>query len=322
MPLWEGDFFRIDFPLKPKDWLAFIILGTVWGSSFLWIKIAVQEIGPVLLVAFRLLFGIIGLSAAAFFSRPTFPNKRRLWLALVLFGFTNSAIPYVLISWGEQYIDSAVAAILNSTTPLFTMLIATLFLQDDRLNFQRVIALLVGFTGIIILVGRDMGLSVESSIASLNAISFQTAALSVNSSLLGQGAVILASLCYAGSSVYARRVTQGLSPIVQGLVPLLGADLALWTTALWVNHPVKLPHLALTWLAIVWLGLLGTALAFLLYFYLLHSVGPTRTTLVTYMFPLVGVILGVIFLKESLDWRLLVGGSLVVGSIIIVNIKS
>ncbi len=139
--------------------------------------------------------------------------------------------------------------------------------------------------------------------------------------LLGQIAVLLASMLYAISSVFARRNFQGLSPIVQGLVPLLGADVALWLTVWGTETPLHLPRLPLTWVALFWLGFLGTALAFLLYFYLLHSVGPTRTTLVTYVFPLVGVILGVIFLHETPDWRLFVGGALIVGSIVIVNQK-
>jgi drug/metabolite transporter (DMT)-like permease len=291
--------------MKTKDWLAFITLGFIWGSSFLWIKIAVSEVSPVLLVAFRLLFGILSLLVVVLIVRPTFPKERKLWLVLTLIGFTNNAIPYVLISWGEQYIDSAVAAILNSTTPLFTMIIAHFFLHDDRLSWPRLAGLLIGFTGIVVLVSRDLepgALGTEAGLA-----------------ILGQLAVLLASLSYAGTSVYARRTTKGLSPVVQGLVPLLGADAVLWALVGLRESPIQIPVRPITWVAIIWLGVMGVCVAFLLYYYLLHSVGPTRTVLVTYVFPLVGVALGAIFLKEVIDWRLLVGGGMVVSSIILVN---
>lgn len=288
--------------MKPKDWLAFILLGTIWGSSFLWIKIAVQEIGPILLVALRLLFAILALLVVVAFNRPPFPRQRRVWFYLTLLGLTNNALPYVLISWGEQYIDSAVAAVLNSTTPLFTMLVAHLFLTDDRMTRLRVLSLLLGFAGIVLLFSRDLFVGPQGS-------------------LLGQVAVLLASVCYAGSSVFARRTTKGLSPVVQALVPFLGADLVLWLLVPVVESPLTLPQLPITWLAVVWLGVLGTGMAFLLYFFLLHSVGPTRTALVTYIFPLVGVALGVIFLNERLDWQLMTGAAMVIASVVLVNTR-
>jgi drug/metabolite transporter (DMT)-like permease len=288
--------------MKLKDWLAFILLGTIWGSSFLWIKIAVQEIGPLLLVALRLLFGIFALLVVVAYNRPQWPRQRRVWVNLALLGLINNALPYTLISWGEQYIDSAVAAVLNSTTPLFTMLIAHLFLTDDHMTRQRVISLFLGFTGIVLLFSRDLLAGPQGS-------------------LLGQMAVLLASISYAFASVFARRTTRGLSPVVQALVPLLSADLLLWTLAPAAESPLTLPQLPLTWLSLIWLGVLGTGAAFLLYFYLLHSVGPTRTVLVTYIFPLVGVALGVIFLNESLDWQLMAGAVMVIASVVLVNTR-
>jgi len=290
--------------MKLKDWLAFLALGLAWGSSFLWIKIAIAEIGPFTLVALRLLFGFMGLLAVVAYSRPRWPAAQRLWWVLVVLGLTNTAVPFVLISWGELYIDSAVAAVLNSTVPLFTMLIAHLFLSDDRITVPRIIGLLVGFGGVIVLLSRDLD--------------FQSG---LSGGVLGQGAVLLAALFYAGSGVFARRNTQGLSPIVQALVPLIVADSAIWLAVPLTESPFTLPQLPITWIAILWLGLIGSCFAYLLYYYLLHSVGPTRTTLVTYIFPLVGVALGVIFLNEVLDWHLFVGGTLVVGSIAVVNLR-
>jgi drug/metabolite transporter (DMT)-like permease len=292
--------------VRAKDWLVFIVLGILWGSSFLWIKIAIQEISPLLLVTLRLSFAIITLTIAAIIARPLWPQSKRLWLILVFFGLINTAIPYFLISWGEQYIDSAVAAILNSSTPLFAMLIAHIFLDDDRITLPRLTGLLIGFVGIVIIVSRDLGQN--------ESVSQYTTLI-----LLGQAAVLLASLLYAGSAVFAKRNLKGLSPVVQGLVPIVGASIFLWLLVPIVEDPISLPELPITWISIAWLGLLGTGFAFILYFYLIHSVGPTRTTLVTYIFPLVGLVLGVIVLGEKLDWRLAVGAALIIISVAVVN---
>ena len=126
-------------------------------------------------------------------------------------------------------------------------------------------------------------------------------------------------MLYAGSAVYARANLKGLSSIVQGFVPLLGSTALLWALVGVTEQPLSLPELPITWVSLAWLGILCSGIAFLLYFYLIHSVGPTRTTLVTYVFPLVGVALGVLFLNEQLDLRLVLGALLVVGSIVVVN---
>lgn len=288
--------------MKTKDWLAFIGLSLAWGSSFFWIKIAVQEIGPFLLVALRVLFGIIGLLVVFSINKPKWPKDQKLVRNLLILGITNTALPFVLISWAEQHIDSAVASILNSSVPLFTMVIAHVVLSDDKMTRKRVIGLLVGFLGVVLLFIRDLrgNLSID---------------------LLAQGAMILAVIFYAGSSVFARRNTQGGSPIVNALVPLLSADAFIWSAALLVESPIHLPQLSLTWIALVWLGLVGSCAAYLFYYYLIHAVGPTRATTVTYTFPVVGVALGVLFLHEKLDPYLILGAVLIVGSLLIANRK-
>jgi drug/metabolite transporter (DMT)-like permease len=142
--------------MKTKDLLAFIGLSLAWGSSFYWIKIAVTEIGPFLLVALRVLFGILGLLTVLIITRPRTKVDARTWRNLLILGITNTALPFVLISWAEQHIDSAVASILNSSVPLFTMVIAHFALTDDRMTARRILGLLVGFAGEVVLTVRDV----------------------------------------------------------------------------------------------------------------------------------------------------------------------
>ena len=286
--------------MKSKDWLAFLALSLAWGSSFFWIKIALEEIGPFALVAWRVLFGILGLLVVVALKRPDWPKSRKVWGALAVLGLTNTAIPFVLISWAELHIDSAVASILNGSLPLFTTVIAHFALTDDKLTRQRILGLLVGFVGVFVLIRRDAGGDLEFN-------------------LLAQGAMILAVLFYAYSGIYARLNTKEVTPIIHALIPLITADVLLWGIAPVVESPFTLPTLAMTWWAILWLGLVGSCVAYLLYFYLLHSVGPTRSSMVTYTFPLVGVTLGVGFLGERLDFSLVLGALLILASLYIVN---
>jgi drug/metabolite transporter (DMT)-like permease len=286
--------------MQPKHWTAFIFLGVIWSASFLWIKIALSEIGPFTLVAYRVLFGVFFAGGAVLLQRKAWPRDWAGWFPFLLLGITSVAIPFFLITWGELSIDSAVASILNATVPLFTIVIAHLFLLDDKMSMQRVLGLFIGFIGVIVLLSEDLSAGEQSSI-------------------LGQAAVILASIFYAASSVYARRKTQAAPGLVRGAAPLVSATVVMWLMAPVLESPLEVPQLPLTWIAILWLGILGSGLALILWYYLLHEIGPTRTGMVTYIFPLGGVILGVIFLNEHLSWQLAVGALLIISSILVVN---
>jgi drug/metabolite transporter (DMT)-like permease len=287
--------------MKLRDWVTFWTLGLIWGSSFLWIKIALDNVGPFTLVAWRLLIGVVGLALVVAFRRPAFPRGWRIYGMLALLGLTNTALPFVLISWGEQSIDSAVASILNGTVPLFAMVIAHFALEDDRMTRARVAGLILGFLGVVVLMSGELKPG------------------EIGLGGLGQLAVLVAAVLYAFSSVFARKNLHGLSPVVQSFVPLVVADLFIWTGALAIEAPVLVPTTGLTWFALMWLGLLGSCIAYLLLFTLLHRVGPTRTTMVTYVFPVVGLVLGIVFLQEPVTPSLLVGAAMVVASILVVN---
>jgi drug/metabolite transporter (DMT)-like permease len=286
-------------PLKLKHWLVFLLLGAIWSSSFLWIKIAVQEVDPITLVAFRALFGLLFTLIVLLFQRTQLPRKFKEWLPILVLGISNVAIPFFLISWGEQSIDSGVAAILDATVPLFTIIIAHLALHDDKMTVQKVLGLLIGFVGVIILMSKDIGQS--------------------TSPVLGQAAVVFACVFYAGSAVYARRSTQNVPGVLRSAGPLLSSSAVMWLANFTFVKSAGMPHLPLTWIALLWLGILGSGLAFILNYYLIHEIGPTRTMMVNYLLPLGGVILGVTFLGEKTSWQLLAGLALIVSSLAVAN---
>jgi drug/metabolite transporter (DMT)-like permease len=294
--------------MKVKEWGAFGLLGLIWGSSFLWIKIAVQDTGPFTLVAFRLLFGLLGLIVIMVARRQAIPRDRRTLLAFVFMGIFNTALPFSLISWGETKIDSGLASILNGTVPLFTIVIAHLWLHDEKITLPRIGGLVIGFIGVVILVSRDFG------------------ATGLQGNILGQLAVLAASISYATAVTFSRKYLRGQSPIVQSGMVLLFADAIMWLavpavqgSAPGLDFPNHLPTQPITWFAIAWLGLLGSCTAYLLFFWLINAWGPTRASLVTYVFPVIGLVLGIIFLNEVADWRLVAGSLLVVGGIVVVN---
>lgn len=289
--------------MRLKEWGAFVLLGLIWGSSFLWIKIAVAETGPFMLVTFRLLFGLAGLLVLLALRRQAVSRDRKVLLAFLFMGFFNTALPFTLITWGETLIDSSLASILNATVPLFTIVLAHFWLRDEKITAPRLAGLAVGFLGTVVLVSRDLGPD------------------ALRGSMWGQLAVIAASVSYALGITFSRKHLRGQPPVLQaGMVLLFASGMMAIATPI-VERPLNLPETGLGWFAIAWLGLLGSCAAYMLFFYLINAWGPTRASMVTYVFPVIGLLLGIVFLNEPVDWRLLAGSALIVAGIVVVNLK-
>ena len=286
--------------MSAKNWFRFILIGLMWGSSFLWIKIALQEVNPFMLVFFRVLFASTGLTVYFIFLRRKL--NLRSWWVFAFVGLFNVAFPFALISWAETHISSGLASILNSTVPLFTMIIASFFFKEDRITLARGIGLIVGFSGVLVLSYTKLEGNSE----------FQT---------LGIIAMLVAACAYGASTVFARRVDTFVTPEEHSLGQMLAGLLFITPFMFLTNSPVHLPQIPITWIAFAWLGLIGSFVAPVLWFIMIYDIGPSRTSMVTYMFPLVGVLLGIIFLKETMTWQIYVGGLLVLAGIYIVNSK-
>ena len=294
-----------------KLWLIFFLLGIIWGTSFLWIKIGVDEIGPLSLVAFRLLFGFLGLLTIATFKRETFGLGGKIAWAFAFMGAFNVVIPFLFISWGEKIVPSGLASVLNSTMPLFTIIFAHFWLHDEKISLFRIGGLFIGFLGILVLLSEEL----FQKISLLNL-------LQSNQMISAQLAVITAAICYAIATTFSRRYLRNQPPLSQSILMMFYANIFIWPLAFTMQKPFLFPHSLLTWISVIWLGLLGSCLAYILYFRLLNEWGATRSSLTTYVIPMISIFLGVIFLHESLDWRDLIGSFLILSGVFLVNLKT
>jgi drug/metabolite transporter (DMT)-like permease len=282
---------------------AFILLGLIWGSSFLWIKIAVDEIPPATLVAYRMSLGALGLLAFLAAGRQlTIPKGRQL-VPLAILGAINTSVPIFLISWAEQFVDSGTAAVLNSLVPIFSLIIAGILLRTEPVTWLRTLGLLIGFGGAALLASRELALRGDLA------------------GLIGSVAVVVAAICYAAGASFAKYRIRDTPRYAVAAWSLVFAALYMWALALVADGRLIVPTQADTIVAVVWLGVLGSFIAYLCYFFLLEQLGATLTTMVTYVFPVVGVTLGVVVLGELLDWRLVLGTILVTLGIAVVSLR-
>jgi|WetSurMetagenome_2_1015567.scaffolds.fasta_scaffold16601_2 drug/metabolite transporter (DMT)-like permease len=286
--------------MSSRDWTKFLILALIWGSSFMWIKIAVADVSPFVLVTFRVFFAVLGILAIILITRGKFPLQKR-WIGVFAFlGFFNVTFPFLLISWSEQYITSGMASILNSTVTLFTFLFASFFILEERLTWLKALGIILGFAGVVVISMDDIG----SGLGNMQ---------------VGVIVSLIASACYGAANVFGRINTKGLEPNAQAFGQLTAAFIFIIPATIIFDPTFILPNKPITWFALVLLGLLNTAVATWLYYSLLNSVGSTRTSLVAYFIPLVGVILGILFMGESLSWNLFIGALMIVGGVLWVN---
>jgi drug/metabolite transporter (DMT)-like permease len=283
------------------DWILFIALGLMWGTSYLFIKIGVETLPTFTLVAGRLGIGLVFLASVVAIARERLPRDPRIYGHLVVMSIVNIAVPFALITSAEQSVDSALAAILNGGVPLFTIVIAALFLHDEPITVNRIVGLIVGYAGVILLVGRSLG------------------AGGTDSAISGELALLGSTASYGVGAVYARRHVRGLRPMIPALFQVAFGFAITSTIAVLTERPFEVAWTERSVFAIVWLGLLGSGLAYLCFFRLLQSWGATRTSMVAYLLPIVGIVAGALVLDEVVDGGVLAGTALVIGGVALVN---
>jgi drug/metabolite transporter (DMT)-like permease len=285
----------------PWIWFLFISLGLIWGSSYLFIKIGVGSIPPLTLIAARLVLGAAFLTLVVLLARQEPPRSARMYGHLLVMAVVNIVIPFVLITYGEQSIDSALASILTATVPLTVIVLAPMFLPDERVTLPRIAGLAVGFAGVILLVAPDL-------------VNLSDADLRGELMLLG------AAVAYGAGNVYSRRNVHGLRPMIPALFQVAFAALLVVPVALVVDRPFTDVHpTPEAVFAVIWLGILGSGVAYLAYFTVLRTWGATRTSMVAYLLPVVGIALGAVVLDDPVTLNRLAGTALVIAGIAIVN---
>ncbi|MCO6452076.1 MAG: DMT family transporter [Caldilineales bacterium] len=288
--------------MNRKDAAIFLALSAIWGSSFLFIKLGLLGgFQPISLVTMRLLFGSTVMYLLMRRRGHTFAAARPFFASIAFLGFINNVVPFSLITWGEQYIDSGMASILNSIVPLFAVMLSHVALADERLTARRVAGVTLGFLGVLILFAPDLVFG------------------SSPYRLAGQLAIVLASLSYAIGSVFARKRLIGIPAPVLTTTQLGFAFLWALVPAIVLEQPWQLNLTPMAWFSVLWLGVLGTGLAYLLFFTLIRNIGATPTTMVTYVIPVFAVTFGVIFLNESLHWTQFAAMALIFAGVWMVN---
>lgn len=286
--------------VKLRDFGVLIGLAALWGGSFLFIRVAAPALGPVTLAATRVTLAALALLVMLAARRQSL-LLRRHWRNYLIVGAFNAAIPYALISFAELRLSAGLAAILNATTPLFTAVVAAIWLSD-ALTIRKGVGLLLGLLGVAILVGWS--------------------ALPLTApTLLAVGASLVAALAYAIGSVASRRALVGVAPLASATGQQLGATLLLLPFAI----PIVATSAASIRLSpgVVWatltLAIVGTSLAYLLYFHLITQVGPTATVSVTLLIPVFGLLWSAIFLRESASLGSYIGLAIILSSVLLIT---
>ena len=276
------------------QWAILLLLSVLWGGSFYFIAVALTALPPLTVVTLRVglaTLALLGMMMVMGIKIPMGP----VWRVYLVLGFINIAAPFSLIVWGQTHIASGLASILNTATPLFGAVIAHLFTSDEKMTPGRAAGVIIGFTGVAIMVGPE-------------------ALAGIGTDVLAQLAVLGAGICYALGTVYARLRLKpfGINPIASAAGQVAGGTVFMLPLALVVEQPwtLAMPSLG-AWGAVLGLALASTALAYILYFKLLEDTGAANILLVTFLIPVTSILLGVGLLNEVLLAKHFVGMAII-----------
>lgn len=279
-----------------SHWLLLLALVAMWGSSFLLTKIAVSSLAPAQVVTGRLVLAACVLAVVAVFLGRGMPRGGRAWSYLALMAVVGNVLPFMLITWGQQRVDSGLAGILMAVMPLATLVLAHFFVEGERMRRNRIIGFAVGFVGIVVLVGPQALVQLGGS----------------GEVLFAQLAILGGAFAYAVNTILARHRPAAdvwiTSAVVLGFAALLSAPMSVP-----LGVPVDVPPGAL--MAVATLGLVSTAAATVGYFKLITLAGPTFLSQINYLIPLWAVGMGMLFLGERLQWNAVVALVLILAGI-------
>jgi drug/metabolite transporter (DMT)-like permease len=280
--------------LDATSWGLIAILSILWGGAFALIEVGLRSFPPTTLVFIRIGFAVPPLLLALKLMGEKLPTDFASWRMLAAIGLLNCALPFMLFFWGQQYLDSGYASILNATTPLWSVPIAHFMTSDERATPARIVGVLFGMAGIIVMVGPD-------------------ASKGLSQNLLAQIACLVSTVFYCIAAIYGRRLSQAkMAPMVIATGQTMMGALFLIPAMMIIDQPLTLPMPRLdASLAGLTLALLSTALAYGLYFKLIDRAGASNATLVAFIMPILAVLLGIAFLNETLNVGQIAGAALI-----------
>jgi drug/metabolite transporter (DMT)-like permease len=277
-----------------------LLLGTLWGSSHLFIKVTVAEVPALTLVAGRLALAAVTMWMLLRTRGIAMPRGRRVWSLYGVMGLLNMAVPYSLISWGQQYIPSGLGALLVATMPIFTVILTYLLASDERISVAKLAGVVVGFVGVGILMYPDLRQGQQAN-------------------ALGQLAVASASFSYAGAIIFARSRLRGQPPLTSATGQMTMGVVFVMPASLLIDRPFDLspsPAALASW---VGLTLLGTVVAYVLYYILIEQTSATFVSMVAYVIPVSGLFLGALVLNEPLGVTVLASLALLLLGVLLVR---
>lgn len=285
--------------MKLKNIHLLILLAICWGPSFLFIKLALIELNPIMLSVLRIGLGALILNVILLLKRNYLPGNWSFWKDSAIAAFFSVAFPFLLITWGQQYIDSSLGSLLNGTTPFFTVIFSMLLLSNERLSGNKIRGVVIGFIGLLVLV-------------------YPNFSDDVNASFWGIMAVVLASASYGVGWVWVKKRLTSIASFKAPAAQLLIATFYLLPIVYVIDPAISISNLSsMTMGSVVFLGVFGTALAFILYFKLIEQAGASYASMVTYLVPVIGVFLGVVVLNETVTSWMLAGALLILYGIYI-----
>jgi drug/metabolite transporter (DMT)-like permease len=286
------------------DWALLLILSILWGGSFFFVQLAVGHLPALTIVFLRVAIAASVLALVLRITGTRFPQGWAVWRALAVMGLINNALPFTFFVLAQGQIGSALASILNATTPLFTLIVAHLATRDERLGWAKGLGLLVGFGGVVVMLGS----------AALNG---------AGSAVLAQGACLAAAICYALSTVWGKRFkAMGVPPMATAFGMLCASSVMLLPLVAVVDRSWMLPVPGLLPLAaILGLAVFSTALAYLIYFRLLNRAGAVNLALVTFLIPASAIALAVLILGEALLVRHILGFLMIVCGLAVIGTR-
>ena len=282
----------IDQRMDGRSWAGIAVLGAVWGSSFFFFEVALETLGPVTVAFARVAIAALVLFGLLRIARLALPTDWRSWRALAVMGILNNAIPFTLIAWAQVAIEGGLASILNATTPIFSVVLAVFVARQETLTANRLAGVLLGFGGVVVLIGPG-------------------ALSSLGVSVFSQSLVLLGALSYASAAIYARRHLVAHPPLVTSFAQVATAAAVLLPLAFAIERPWEASPTIATWGALLAIGTLGTAFAYPLYFFLLRRTGATNLMLVTLINPVTALLLGIVVLGETPGWTAFAGMALI-----------